>query len=125
VPPPYIDDWALTAGGYHNAYFTVNGGGQRVPYSTDFTEEHAASLLQKYEATDTQPWFMYVGTNALHLVTEPEAAYAQAPVGDWAENPAVFEQTEATNRRGSGRSTPSSGTPSPTRSKFGGASSGP
>jgi arylsulfatase A-like enzyme len=92
VPPPYVDDWALTAGGYHNAYFTVNGQGRHVPYSTDFTAEHAVSLLQQYEANDAQPWFMYVGTNAPHLVTEPEAAYAQAPVGDWAGNPAVFEQ---------------------------------
>ena len=92
VPPPYVDDWALTAGGYHNAYFTVNGQGRHVPYATDFTAEHALSLLQGYEANDAQPWFMYVGTNAPHLATEPEAAYAQAPVGDWGGNPAVFEQ---------------------------------
>src|SRR5918992_689096 len=92
VPPPYVDDWALTAGGYHDAYFTVSGQGRRVPYSTDFTAEHAVSLLQQYEATDAQPWFMYVGTHAPHEVTEPEAAYAQAPVGDWGGNPAVFEQ---------------------------------
>src|SRR5918992_3821145 len=92
VPPPYVDDWALTAGGYHDAYFTVSGQGRRVPYSTDFTAEHAVSLLQQYEANDAQPWFMYVGTHAPHEVTEPEAAYAQAPVGDWGGNPAVFEQ---------------------------------
>jgi arylsulfatase A-like enzyme len=95
VPPPYVDDWALTAGGYHNAYFTVNGQRRHVPYSTDFIAEHAVSLLQRYEANDAQPWFMYVGTHAPHEVTEPEAAYAQAPVGDWGGNPAVFEQDRA------------------------------
>ena len=91
VPPPYIHDWALTLGGYHNAHFVVNGRWQGAPYSTDFTAEHAVRLLRQYEGNDAQPWFMYAGTNAPHLVAEPESNYAQAPVSDWAGNPAVFE----------------------------------
>jgi arylsulfatase A-like enzyme len=91
VAPPYIHDWALTGGGYHNAHFVVNGRGQNAPYSTDFTAEHAVGLLRQYERNDSQPWFIYAGTTAPHLVAEPEASYAQAPVSDWAGNPAVFE----------------------------------
>jgi arylsulfatase A-like enzyme len=91
VAPPYVHDWALTGGGYHNAHFVVNGRGQNVPYSTDFTAEHAVRLLRQYEGNDAQPWFIYAGTNAPHLVAEPEASYAQAPVSSWAGNPAVFE----------------------------------
>lgn len=91
VPPPYVDDWALFRGGYQNAFFSVNGTGQRVPYSTDFISERAVHFLQDTEAQDQEPWFMYVGTQAPHLVPQPEAAYAQAPVPPWAGDPAVFE----------------------------------
>ena len=62
-----------------------------MPYATDFTADHVVRLLRQYEGNDAQPWFMFAGTNAPHLVAEPEASYAQAPVSDWAGNPAVFE----------------------------------
>lgn len=91
VPPPYVDDWALFRGGYQNAFFSVNGTGQRVPYSTDFISERAVQFLQDAEAQDQEPWFMFVGTQAPHLVPQPEAGYAQAPVPPWAGDPAVFE----------------------------------
>jgi arylsulfatase A-like enzyme len=97
VPPPYIDDWALFRGGYQNAFFSVNGTGQRVPYSTDFISERAVRFLQDSEAQDRRPWFLYAGTQAPHLVAQPEAGYAQAPVPPWAGDPAVFE-TDRTDK---------------------------
>jgi arylsulfatase A-like enzyme len=97
VPPPYVDDWALFRGGYQNAFFSVNGTGRRVPYSTDFISEQAVRFLQDSEAQDQQPWFLYAGTQAPHLVAQPEAGYAQAPVPPWAGDPAVFE-TDRTDK---------------------------
>jgi arylsulfatase A-like enzyme len=91
VPPPYVDDWALFRGGYQNSFFNVNGTGQRVPYSTDFISERAVQFLQDTEAQDQEPWFLFVGTQAPHLVPQPEAGYALAPVPPWAGDPAVFE----------------------------------
>jgi arylsulfatase A-like enzyme len=91
VPPPYIEDWALFRGGYNNAFFNVNGEGQRVPYSTDFIAERAVHFLGEREAKDQQPWFLYIGTQAPHLMPQPEPDYAQAPVPPWTGNPSVFE----------------------------------
>ena len=97
VPPPYVDDWALSRGGYQNAFFSVNGTGQRVPYSTNFISERAVRFLQDSETQDQEPWFLYAGTQAPHLVAQPEAGYAQAPVLPWAGDPAVFE-TDRTDK---------------------------
>jgi arylsulfatase A-like enzyme len=91
VPPPYIDEWALFRGGYQNSFFNVNGTGQRVPYSTDFISERAVQFLQDTEAQDQEPWFLFVGTQAPHLMPQPEPGYALAPVPPWAGDPAVFE----------------------------------
>jgi arylsulfatase A-like enzyme len=91
VPPPFVDDWALTGGGYHNAHFVVNGRGQTVPYSTDFVADQAVGFLEAFDTNDGQPWFLYVGTNAPHMEANPEAVYAASSVPSWEGNPAVFE----------------------------------
>jgi arylsulfatase A-like enzyme len=91
VPPPFVDDWALFRGGYNNAFFNVNGTGHRPPYSTDFIAERAVHFLGEREGKDQQPWFLYIGTQAPHLMPQPEPDYAQAPVPPWEGNPSVFE----------------------------------
>jgi arylsulfatase A-like enzyme len=91
LPPPFVDEWTLLRAGYNDAFFSVNGQGQRVPYSTHFISERSVQFLQQTEAKDQQPWFLSVGTHAPHLSPQPEPAYAQAPVPAWSGDPAVHE----------------------------------
>jgi arylsulfatase A-like enzyme len=90
--PPYIDRWAIFAGGYQDPTFNVDGVvKKRIGYSTDILAERGTAFLRAFEATDAAPWFLYVGTSAPHSPYLPEADYAHAPVGAWSGNPAVFE----------------------------------
>jgi arylsulfatase A-like enzyme len=91
LPPPYVDEWTLFRAGYNDALFSVNGQGQRVPYSTDFISERSVQFLQQTEANDQQPWFLHIGTHAPHLSPQPEPAYVQAPVPAWSGDPGVHE----------------------------------
>jgi arylsulfatase A-like enzyme len=91
LAPRFVDEWTLFRAGYNNAFFSVNGQGQNVPYSTHFISERAVQFLHQTEAEDGQPWFLHVGTHAPHLSPQPEPAYLQAPVPAWPGDPAVHE----------------------------------
>ena len=91
--PPYFDRWA-TGGGdsYHDPKFNVDGTVRTLRgYTTDIVASKAVRLLQGFEATDSQPWFLYLAPKAPHLPATPAPEYAQAPVSEWAKNPAVLE----------------------------------
>ena len=90
--PPYFDHRSLVGGGYVNQYWNIDGVGKTYPdYTTDFIGQRAVSYLDHFEASDTQPWMMMLGTPAPHNPWTPAAKYASAAVGTWAGNPATAE----------------------------------
>ena len=92
--PPYFHRWALTSteAPYYNPTVNLDGTVQQVPgYTTTFSRKTAVSFLRSFEATDEQPWFLYVSTRAPHPPATPAANYDNAPVPPWALNPAVTE----------------------------------
>jgi arylsulfatase A-like enzyme len=91
VAPPYFTHRALVGGGYANAWFDVDGVGQRVPYSTDFIGDQTVAYLEGFEQNDAQPWMVIASTPAPHHPWQPEATYADADVGTWHGNPATRE----------------------------------
>ena len=94
--PPYFDRWAVfpnsglvSAGTDWN----VNGAVRAVQtYSTDYIADRAVRFLGGTEGSDDRPWLMYVSTAAPHVPARPESDHAEAPVGYWSGNPAVFER---------------------------------
>ncbi|MGH2730907.1 MAG: sulfatase family protein [Actinomycetota bacterium] len=96
-PPPYFDSWALFSTGptkaYYGAEWNVEGKLRRIKrYSTDFVADRAVKFLNRSEAIDDQPWFLYVAPNAPHAPSIPEPEYADAEVPPFDANPAVLEE---------------------------------
>ena len=94
--PPYFHRWhVLIPQGdtYYGNQFNSNGTVAPEPdYSTDAIRDRAVALLQnELGGTDEQPWFLYVAPFAPHHPWEPAQRHANADVGTWAGNPAVFE----------------------------------
>ncbi len=90
--PPHFDRWATFFRGYRDASFNVQGTVQRVnAYTTTFVGRRAAAFVRAAEEADDTPWLMYVSVFAPHGRATPEPRYADAPVGEWAGNPAVTE----------------------------------
>ena len=91
--PPYFDRWATTHGGYYGKRFNVNGNVRRVhKYSVRFVEQQAAKDLRHFEASDDQPWFMYLAPSPPHSPYIAEPWYAHSAVGQWEPSPAVTEE---------------------------------
>jgi arylsulfatase A-like enzyme len=88
--PPYVQDSALTGGGYVDAEFVVDGRRTRVPYSTSFIAAQVNRYLDRYEADDARPWFVYAGFPAPHAPFTPEPRYAGVRY-PWDGNPATRE----------------------------------
>lgn len=88
--PPGFDHWALTHGGYHGAWFAVEGKSRRVGYSTTFIGEQVNRYVDRFESDDARPWFVYAGFTAPHSPYTPEDRYAQRSFR-WDGNPAVRE----------------------------------
>jgi len=91
--PPHFDRFTITSGGYYGAYFRSNTGGYKNPatYSTTYLTQKALEDIDVFERNDAKPWLLYVTPHAPHRDFTPEAKYANANVGTWDGNPAVFE----------------------------------
>ena len=96
--PPYFDDWATfaqsTARTYGGKRYNVMGeltNGRK--YSTRFLRDRAFRFLEQGDVEgDARPWLMYISTPAAHSPFIAEPRFADAPVGRWRGNPAVFEK---------------------------------
>jgi arylsulfatase A-like enzyme len=93
MDPPYFDHWAVAEPStYRNPDFNIDGTVTTLRgYSTDVLASRAVRLLRRFEATDSQPWFLYVAPVAPHSPYTPAHEYADAPVPAWRPNPAVKE----------------------------------
>jgi arylsulfatase A-like enzyme len=90
--PPYFDRWAVEKDSYRNPEFNVDGNVRTLTgYTTNIVASKAVHLLEGFEATDSRPWFLYLAPKAPHLPATPAAEYANAPLSEWARNPAVVE----------------------------------
>jgi arylsulfatase A-like enzyme len=90
--PPHFDRFSTVAGGYVDQSFNTDGiRRQERGYVTDIIGTKSLGFLQAFEATDDQPWFLYVATPAPHSPYTASATYANTPVPPWNGNPAVFE----------------------------------
>jgi arylsulfatase A-like enzyme len=90
--PPHFDRWATFPNTYVDPFVNDNGASRVVRgYSVDLIADYATRFLQGFETDDARPWFLHVATNSPHDPYTAEAAYANAPVPDWAGNPAAFE----------------------------------
>jgi arylsulfatase A-like enzyme len=77
---------------YKGARFNSNGVVHKVKkYSTDYLADRARGLITQFEATDSRPWFLVVGTWAPHTPAQAAKRHRKSKVGKWAGNPAVFE----------------------------------
>ena len=77
---------------YRGARFNSNGVVHKVKkYSTDYVGDRARGLIREFEATDSRPWFLVVGTWAPHTPSQAAKRHRNTKVGKWAGNPAVFE----------------------------------
>ena len=89
--PPSFDYWALMKGGYFDVPWGTDEGSLRSAYATHETTRQALRILDKFEQNDDQPFVLYVAPQAPHEPWQPESKYANANVGSWEGNPAVFE----------------------------------
>ncbi|MDQ3619066.1 MAG: sulfatase [Actinomycetota bacterium] len=91
--PPYWDYFSIFRGGYKNRPWNINGTVQKIStYSTRFVGHRVADFIGSAEATDAQPWMLYVAPFAPHRPWNPERRYADAPVEPWGGNPAAREK---------------------------------
>ena len=93
--PRFFDRWAtfIDPIRYYGAKANVGGHLQAVKgYETDFVARQAVSMLNGFEGSDAEPWYLYVAPFAPHDPYEPERSHRRAKVGGWGANPAVREQ---------------------------------
>ncbi|MGH2711224.1 MAG: sulfatase family protein [Actinomycetota bacterium] len=91
----YFDTWAAFVDPiqYYGARANVNGRTQRIRgYSTDYVARRSVSILNAFERTDSDPWYLYVAPFAPHDPYQPKRSYRDARVGGWSGNPAVKER---------------------------------
>jgi arylsulfatase A-like enzyme len=100
--PPHFDRYAKMSGlagktgypGYYDVPFLLTGSAEEeivTEYSTTFIGSRAVDLLDAFEESDDQPWFLFVAPLAPHRPFEPEERYADAPVPAFRANPAFLE----------------------------------
>jgi arylsulfatase A-like enzyme len=93
--PRYFDRWSIYVDPieYYGATVNVDGRRERVKrYETDFVAAEAISIMRQFEASDQDPWYLYVAPFAPHDPYKPKRAYRDAQVGGWKGNPAVRER---------------------------------
>ena len=78
---------------YYNNTYNDNGTvGPKRGYQTDVLRDRAVDLIHDdFGAGDATPWFLFLTPFAPHGPWEPRADHANADVGQWEGNPAVFE----------------------------------
>ena len=92
IEPPYFDDFSLFSRGYYDSRWNINGSVRIVHrYSTRFVSSRARQFIQEAEATDTQPWYLYITPWAPHEEAIPEDHYRGRDVGELEKNPAMLE----------------------------------
>jgi arylsulfatase A-like enzyme len=98
--PPHFDRWAVFNAGYEDTMWNVQGQERLVTeYATRFISDSAVEFLQGGEASDSQPWFLYLAPSAPHDPWLPEPRYADAPVPAFHRNPAMLERDLADKPR--------------------------
>lgn len=96
--PRYFDRWSIYVDPirYYGATVNVDGRHARVKsYETDFVAAESLSMLRQFEASDAEPWYLYVTPFAPHDPYQPKRAYRNARVGGWNGNPAVRERNRS------------------------------
>ena len=94
--PPFFDEWAyyrLSQKGFYDVTWNVNGSEMFIPrYTTRVIGEMGSDFIGRQEATDDQPWLMFLATTAPHAPFTSEPRYQHARVSSWEGNPAVHEE---------------------------------
>jgi arylsulfatase A-like enzyme len=89
--PPNFDTWSIFNSPYPSYVgreWNVDGVVQKIDrYPTRYIADRAISFVRNA----AQPWFMVLAPPNPHEPYTAERVYAQADVGRWAGNPAVFE----------------------------------
>jgi arylsulfatase A-like enzyme len=92
--PPFFEKWAV----FNNSPYTnfrVNEQGTVKfisQYATSYVAQKAVEFIrQADQQEDNRPWFLYVAPTAPHEPFTPEEKYLDAPVPEFAPNPASFE----------------------------------
>lgn len=97
--PPHFDAWHLLIpqpDTYFGNPFNNNGTLETESgYSTDVIKNYAVDLIESHVGgLDVQPWFMLVTPFAPHHPWETAPRHANADIGTWPGNPAVFESDQ-------------------------------
>ena len=98
MDPPNFDEWALLPDvtgrlGYYGSKWNVNGDIKTISrYSTRYLSDTTVDFIERREAADAEPWYVYLATGAAHRSFVAEPKYEGAPVPRWGGNPAVFEK---------------------------------
>jgi arylsulfatase A-like enzyme len=96
LDPPWFDDWAIFSGSSAKSYFdarwNVNGDvGRRPRYSTRVIERKALAFIEASEASDEQPWMLYLAPMSPHLPAIPHPDDARAELPEFEPTPAMLE----------------------------------
>ncbi len=92
VPPPDFDSSAIMLRGYTDTDFSINGSRQTIEqYSTDFIRDQAIAMLDQFEDSDDDPWFLYVAPAAPHFPYGLDPTDAGTDVGRFEPSAAVGE----------------------------------
>jgi arylsulfatase A-like enzyme len=89
--PPHFDYADEGVGYYTKEGIQSRYYNEKRVYSTHHIRDKALTYLDKFEATDNDPWLMYVHPLAPHSPAKPETKYANAFVPPWELNPARSE----------------------------------
>src|SRR3954451_14967880 len=92
--PPNWDRFAFqtSSTAYTNPKLNVDGTvTSESGFEPDILANFAKSYLDSWEADDTNPWFLYVATNAPHSPYTAAPRYQNAAVPGWNGDPAVVE----------------------------------
>lgn len=91
--PPHFDQWRTLKVGYDDVYYNANGSLRRIPgYSTDVLGRFARRWVTGMEASDPDPWFLYIAPYAPHQPFTPAPRHDDAPLPRLRPTPAMRER---------------------------------
>jgi arylsulfatase A-like enzyme len=91
--PPFFDRWAVTAEGYFNPTFNLNGREVTARYDTTFLSRVATRFLGEFERRDHRPWMLQIAPFAPHRSALPEPKYEASPTPPFRPTRAGKERT--------------------------------